>query len=93
MKDISSLISKVNSKETFLEFVQAMAADWEEERRLGKAAPSNPYGPGAKGWENISIGAFLKAMHAWATDADEKVPSDPNWKTFAQLLLAGKSYE
>lgn len=91
--DLNQLIEKVNSKETFLEFVRALAADWEEERRLEKEIPPKPYSAGANGWENGSIGAFLDAMQAWASDSGERVSSQPDWKTFARILYAGKFYE
>ena len=92
--ELGELIEKVNSKETFLEFVRALASDWAEEQRLEKVSPSAPYGPGAKGWENGSIHDFLDAMQAWASSSNgELVPSQADWKTFARILYAGKFYE
>jgi hypothetical protein len=91
--DLDALLDRVNSKETFLEFVAALRDDWEAERAEGKATPSSPYGPGARGWENGSIGAFLDAMHAWADDSGDRVQSSPDWRTFAHVLYAGKFYE
>jgi hypothetical protein len=91
--DLSDMADKVNSKETFLEFVRALAADRAEEEKLEKKSPSSPYGPGALGWENGSIEAFLDAMQAWASDSGDKVPEQPSWNTFARILLAGKFYE
>jgi hypothetical protein len=76
-----------------LEFVRALAADWAKEQELAKKTPSVPYGPGAKGWENGSIGTFLDAMQAWTTDSGEKIPAKGDWKTFARILCAGKYYE
>jgi hypothetical protein len=83
---------KVNSKETFLEFIRALAADRAAEEEVEKKSPSSPYGPGALGWENGSIGAFLDAMQAWAS-ASRDLPEKPEWNTFARILLAGKFYE
>jgi hypothetical protein len=91
--DLDQLIEKVNSKATFSEFVRALAADWAEEERLEKKSPSSPYGRGALGWENGSIYAFLDAMQAWASDSGDKIPANPDWKTFAKILYAGKFYE
>ena len=91
--DINQMVNEVNSKESFLELVRALAVDWEEEQRLEMESPSNPYGSGAKGWENGTVGAFLEAMHAWAIDSKDKVPPVPTWRTFSELLRAGKYYE
>ena len=93
--DLNEQADKVNSKETFLEFVRALAADRADEVKLEKTLPSNPYGTGALGWENGSIEAFLDAMQAWASAPANKarVPEQPDWKTFAWILYAGKFYE
>jgi hypothetical protein len=91
--ELEQLVNQVNSKETFLEFVRALVADWDEEQKLEKKSPSNPFGRGAKGWENGSIGSFLDAMQAWTVDSREKILAAPDWKTFARILLAGKFYE
>jgi hypothetical protein len=89
--NLDELVDKVDSKESFLEFVRALAADRVREKEL----PSTPYGPGALGWENGSIEAFLDAMHAWASAPanNQRVTNQPDWKTFAWILYAGKFYE
>lgn len=46
----------------------------------------------ADGWKNASLENFLEAMYAWAIDTQLLV-EQANWRDFAQLLLAGKSYE
>ncbi len=74
------MVERVNSKETFLEFVAALRADWE----LRGRAPE---------WENPDLGRFLEAMQAWADDMGERVPSSPSWRTFADMLYAAKIYE
>jgi len=84
------LIDSVNSKESFLEFMRALRLDREDENRKEAKSPSSPYGPGANGWENSTIEAFLEAMHAWA---DSGLPEKPTWKDLARLLQAGKAYE
>jgi len=86
------LISRVNSKETFLEFLKALESDWNKEQEMSKGAQLAPFLPGALGWENRSVGGFLEAMHAWACDA-QWLDDEPSWRMFAELLLAGKSYE
>ena len=91
--ELNQLVERVNSKETFLEFVEALAADWNEEQSLEKKSPLNPFGRGSTGWENGSIGAFLEAMQAWTTDSGNKISAKADWKLFAEILYAGKIYE
>ena len=83
----------VNSKETFLEFVAALRADWEASQADESVQPSSPYGPAARDWENPDLGRFLESMHAWTEDMGDGVASQPSWRTFADMLLAAKFYE
>jgi hypothetical protein len=93
--DLDKLLNNVNSKEAFLEFVHALAADRAEEEELEKQTPSSPYGSGAKGWENGSISSYLDAMACCASAPANKneFPEKADWKTFAKILYAGKFYE
>jgi hypothetical protein len=91
--DLDKLLEKVNSKETFLEFVAALRDDFSAERAEDAVHPPKPYSSGSRGWENGQIDAFLDAMHAWAKASPTFVSSEPDWKTFAHILYAGKFYE
>lgn len=51
-------------------------------------------------WENNTLERFLEALAAWTEDMDgfyvnqkQKVPEHPEWKTFAQMLVAATMYE
>lgn len=95
--ELSKLADAVEDESGFLRFVAALASDWDEERRIEAEHPSSPYGAGALGWENGSIGAFLDAAHAWGEATSEgtqyyEVPANP-WRRAAQILFAGKFYE
>ena len=90
--DLNELLEKVDSKETFLQFVKALKEDKVEEDEKEKTSPPSPYGPGANGWENGSISTFLDAVEAYGEDSD-LIKEEPNWKSFALLLYAGKFYE
>jgi hypothetical protein len=53
-----------------------------------------------KSWENDNLGAFLEALAAWSADMDgyyknsgQVLPETPEWKTFAEMLLAARIYE
>ncbi|MGA3081688.1 MAG: hypothetical protein ABSD44_09945 [Terracidiphilus sp.] len=93
---ISTLKAVVDSK-SFLEFVRALIADREDEIQKEKICPSSPYGPGANGWENGSIEAFLDAAVSWAEATNfgerRKDLADNPWRQFAEFLYLGKIYE
>ena len=92
MKSLYTLLESVNSKESLLVFMKALELDRLDEDAKELASPSSPYGSGANGWENGTISSFIEAMHAWATDSSD-LPESPSWRTFADILLAGKIYE
>lgn len=98
LRDLQKMAESVRDKSSFIEFINALKEDRLEELKREKQSPSSPYGPGACGWENVSIEAFLDAMSEWAdaTSAltnQPMVPADPSWRSFAMILLAGKLYE
>jgi len=87
------MVERVDSKESFLEFVVALSADLEASRVAEQVSPSSPFGPAARGWENPDLGRFLDAMVAWTDDMGERVPTAASWRTFAEMLCAAKVYE
>ena len=74
------MVKRVDSKESFLEFLTALRVDW-------GARQSQP------DWENPDLVLFLEAMHAWIEDMGERVPASASWRTFADMLYAAKIYE
>ncbi|WP_223164561.1 DUF7660 family protein [Massilia rubra] len=95
--DLSTMADAVHDEPSFLAFLEALRADWLDEQRKEKEQPSSPYGPGANGWENHTIGDFLDAAHSWGEASAEglryyKVPDNP-WCRMAQILWMGKIYE
>lgn len=97
-RDLLAMALAVDSKDSFLAFVHALKVDREDEVRKERIHPSSPYSPGANGWENGTIEAFLDAAAEWggATSAitgEPMLPDMPTWRSFALLLLAGKEYE
>lgn len=61
-------LEQVDSKTTFLRFAHAQAADFKEEQEMEAAHPTPYLGivPGANGWYNYSVEAFLDQMCYWA---------------------------
>jgi len=96
-EDLHSQADSVSDEQSLIEFISSLAADRAKEVVIERAKPSSPYGPGAKGWENGSIEAFLEAATAWAEASKNglpmyQVPDNP-YQRFAQILLMGKHYE
>lgn len=90
--DLNDLLERVNSRQSFLDFVGALRDDKIDEDKREKIKASSPYGSGANGWENGGIDTFLDAVHAFGQKSSD-VTEQPDWKTFALLLYAGKFYE
>jgi hypothetical protein len=95
-EDLNSMLDRVHDEATFVAFIKALSEDFAEEREIEKREPSPPYGPGALGWENGSIDAFLEAAAAWASSPVQKEalrdPVNP-WQRCAEILYAGKFHE
>jgi hypothetical protein len=95
--DLQAKRDAVCDEDTFVAFITALATDREDGVAKEKASPSSPYGPGANGWENGSIEAFLDAAAAWATSSKNGLEfyrkSDNPWKRCADILYMGKIYE
>ena len=94
--DLQTKLAAVRDEKSFVAFVAALAGDRAEEVKKEKAEPSSPFGPGANGWENGSIEAFLEAAAAWADDfrkSPRYQPAENPWRRCAEILFAGKGYE
>jgi len=91
MDSPEELLERIESRDDFLRFLDALRTDYESMEAAEAAAPASPFGRPARGWENVRLADFLGAMRAWAHDAD--IGDAPSWRAFAQLLLAGKGYE
>jgi hypothetical protein len=94
---LRSQADAVTDEATFIEFISVLASDRADECAKEKARPSSPYGPGANGWENGTIEAFLDAASAWASASRGGLayydpPANP-WTRCAHILLMGKHYE
>ena len=91
------LSDAVIDEASFLSFVNALCNDRADEVGKERERLSSPFGPGANGWENGSIEAFLEAAVAWGEASkngmSEYTPPSNPWKRAAQILHAGKFYE
>jgi hypothetical protein len=95
--ELHDLLEQVKDRESFLVFVGALFEDWEDAVQKEKLTANSPYGRGANGWENGTIGAYLGAALRWAETTrmgqTQGLPSEPDWKAFALFLYSGKIYE
>lgn len=105
--ELYDALKEVKDRKTFLEFARLLMEDWEDEQSQEREQPSLPYGPGANGWENGTIGMFLDGAISWAEASDfgdqlqmlteeerrQRQASANDWKRFAEFLYAGKIYE
>lgn len=95
--DLYALADLVSDEKGFIEFLVALAADWEEEQTLEKPSPSSPYSAGTLGWENCTVGTVLEAAASWGSASIEgsahyDKPQNP-WRRAAHIIHAGKFYE
>lgn len=91
LHDLEQAVQQVNFKESFLEFVSLLGADWEWSQAIEKTTQSSPYAANVLGWENPSLGSFQGALAAWGEDSP--ISSEASWRSFAEMLLAAKIYE
>jgi hypothetical protein len=86
----------VHDRASFLAFVAALAAHRRASVAAEAASASSPWGPDAGGWENTTIERYLDAAYRWAVDMGARphgLPAEPSWRSFAEFLYCGRSYE
>jgi len=94
---LETLRDAVVDEDSFVRFLEALAADRVDEVEKERSQQPSPYESGANGWENGTIEAFLECASAWATASRNglqlyKKPDNP-WKRCADILFMGKIYE
>jgi hypothetical protein len=88
------LLGEVVDRDSFLAFVQALAADRWEAERMERAEPVRYQLGGALGWQNGDISAFLEDALQYFEATPLRRPEDvPSWRMFAEFLYFGKIYE
>jgi hypothetical protein len=92
-------LEAIVDEETFVDFLEALSADWADERAREAVSPSNPYGPGANGWENTAFSDILEATVACWRD-NRRMGGSPvdettgnAWRAAATIIYHGKYYE
>lgn len=86
-------LEQVDSRATFFDFVAALRASLAASAAAEAAAPSSAFAPDAFGWENPDLAGFLEALEAGGRSQGDRIPAEPSWRAFAELLWIGKIYE
>jgi hypothetical protein len=76
----------VNSQADFVQFLRALYENFQKEGRK---------------WENNDLGNFLEALWVWSDGCEQYYlncdipidPSQPQWRVFADMLMAARIYE
>ena len=84
-RNFNEIVNSISTKEDFLNFMNLLIGDLK----------SNP-----EDWENSSLESYLEAIESWTDDMDgyylntnQPIPTNVNWKVFADILIAAKMYE
>jgi hypothetical protein len=95
--NLEDALDSVSDAASFLAFARLLTEDREDEVQKESTAPSPRCGPGANGWENNTIEAFLGAAISWAESTkiglSQGLSAENPWKRFAVFLYCGKIYE
>ena len=85
MTDARQSVDNVATKADLARFIETLSEDLRANREM---------------WENSTLDSYLSALGSWLEDSDAyyrnrgvEPPVAPTWKTFAEMLLAGKIYE
>jgi hypothetical protein len=90
------MLEAVFDEQSFLKFLQALAADWED----GNHESALPHDGSATSWQNGTIGTYLESAASWGQESvDGLLPlaayqhPENSWQRAAQILYMGKVYE
>ena len=88
------LLDKVCDRDSFIEFVAALALERENAARIERQNPRVHAVDGAHGWKNADIASYLGACLDYFEDQPlHKPDAVPNWRMFAKFLYFGKIIE
>lgn len=94
MKSLEELIELVKDKESFIQFVEAMAEEREESEKLERDNPEKYLLDGANGWKNGDISGYLWASLGYFEKGPYHKPEiEPSWRMVAEFLYFGKIIE
>jgi hypothetical protein len=84
----------VNDRDSFIRFVESLAANRQAAYEVEKADPQRYQWGGTDGWQNTEIHAFLEgALAGSLAQRDWGTSAAPTWRDLAVFLYLGKIYE
>jgi hypothetical protein len=86
------LVDQVDSKESFLRFMEVLRADWHGKHELVRRSDGADTKIRSGPWENCYLPDFLEAMQAWVEDTS-RLPADFPFNALADILTASTMYE
>ena len=88
------LLDRVTDRDSFIAFVEALAAERADAAAIERANPQTYVVDGALDWKNGDIGGFLYAALRYFEPGPYHLPeSEPSWRVFAEILWCGKIIE
>lgn len=94
MKRPEELLAIVNDRDSFIAFVEALAAEREAAAAIERANQDMYVIDGPNNWKNADIASFLYAALDYFEDKPLHKPEVvPSWQMFAHFLWCGKIIE
>lgn len=94
MTSPEELLAHVADRDSFIAFVEAMAAERADAVEIERANPHAYLVDGAHNWKNGEIDGFLWAALSYFESKPYHTPeSKPSWRMFAEFLWCGKIIE
>ena len=88
------LLERVADRDSFIAFVEALAAERADAAEIERAHPQIYIVDGAHNWKNGDIAGFLYAALGYFDPGPYHQPeSEPSWRVFAEILWCGKIIE
>jgi hypothetical protein len=88
------LLDSVNDRDSFIAFVEALAAEREHAAEIERENPTAYSIDGALDWKNADIASFPYAALDYFTKKPFHTPeTEPSWRMFADFLYCGKIIE
>ncbi|GAB3785720.1 hypothetical protein GCM10028818_47830 [Spirosoma horti] len=85
MRDFTTQISNISSREDFTRFLGALLEDLQSDRSA---------------WENNTLDEYLNGIKSWTEEVDgyyinmgKPILENVNWRVFAEILTAATMYE
>ena len=89
-----TLLERVTDRDSFIAFVEALAAERADAAEIERANPQTYIVDGAHNWKNGDIDGFLSAaLRYFDPGPDHQAQSEPSWRVFAEILWCGKIIE